>query len=216
MEENQKILVGIIGGGKGGQALLESLLKSGYIDIQFVVDKDPNACAFALAKEHRIPTLVDIDAALKNDRVKYIFEATGVEKVLEILKAKCSAQTEIIDHRVSLFFFDLMEKTRKNINYEIINELGEVKKTLTDNSRIIQDSLKEVERVATNISLLSINASIEAAHAGEAGKGFAVVAQAVKNTAESARDLSSRIEGVNKESVEVTTKIDSSLKKLTS
>jgi methyl-accepting chemotaxis protein len=116
---------------------------------------------------------------------------------------------------VSLFFFDLLNGMRENMNREIVTELVGIKSTLIENSRIIQESSKEVDRVAVNITLLSINASIEASRAGDVGKGFAVVAQAVKETADNARLLSKRIDDVNRESVEAVQKIDTTLNKLT-
>jgi methyl-accepting chemotaxis protein len=132
-----------------------------------------------------------------------------------MLQDKSSHGTQVINHKVSLFFFDLLDKMRKNLNSEIVNELIDIRKTLTDNSKIIQESSKEVDKVALNITLLSINASIEASRAGDVGKGFAVVAQAVKETAGNARMLFQRIEEVNKDSVNAALKIDSSLSKLT-
>jgi methyl-accepting chemotaxis protein len=215
MEKTNKITAGIIGAGKRGRAFLESLLKSGSVDIKYIVDKDSRALAFGFAKSNHIPALLDIDEALKKYPAQYIFDATGDEKVLQLLHQKCPTDAHIINYQVSLFFFDLLDGMRENLNREIVSELNTIKRTLTDNSRIIQESSKEVDKVAVNITLLSINASIEASRAGDVGKGFAVVAQAVKETADSARMLSKRIEDVNKDSVEAVQKIDTALAKLT-
>jgi hypothetical protein len=215
MNETMRITAGIIGAGKRGRAFLESLLKSGSVDIQYVVDKDAQAIAFELAKKNQIAALPDIDQAIKKYPVQYVFEATGDESVLQLLHRECPAGTHIINYQVSLFFFDLLDGMRENLNREIVDELIGIKSTLTDNSKIIRESSKEVDKVALNITLLSINASIEASRAGDVGKGFAVVAQAVKETADNARTLSKRIEDVNKDSVEAVQKIDNTLKKLT-
>jgi methyl-accepting chemotaxis protein len=215
MDKAQGITAGIIGAGKRGCAFLESLLNSGSVDVQYVVDKDSRALAFSLAKKHGIATLLDIDDALRRYPVQNIFEATGDETVLKRLHEKCPPGTHIINYQVSLFFFDLLNGMRENMNREIVTELVGIKSTLIENSRIIQESSKEVDRVAVNITLLSINASIEASRAGDVGKGFAVVAQAVKETADNARLLSKRIDDVNRESVEAVQKIDTTLNKLT-
>lgn len=48
---------------------------------------------------------------------------------------------------------------------------------------LVQDTIKATERlseIAANTELISINATIEAAHAGDAGRGFSVVANEIK------------------------------------
>lgn len=59
-----------------------------------------------------------------------------------------------------------------------------------------------IGEIATTTKMLSLNASIEAAHAGDIGQGFAVVANEVKTlasqTAAAARDISTRIEAIKR------------------
>ncbi|MBF0451787.1 MAG: hypothetical protein HQK75_13875 [Candidatus Magnetomorum sp.] len=74
-----------------------------------------------------------------------------------------------------------------------INSLGEAAKEIGKVTGVIK-------RIAVQTNLLALNASIEASTAGEAGKGFAVVANKIKQfasqSAKSAEDIASRIEGV--------------------
>jgi methyl-accepting chemotaxis protein len=67
-----------------------------------------------------------------------------------------------------------------------INKISQSTETMIDLIKIIND-------IAEQTNILSINASIEAAHAGEAGSGFAVVANEVKKLAENTANNSKGI-----------------------
>ena len=73
---------------------------------------------------------------------------------------------------------------------------------LSDQTKSINQITRFITDVSTQINLLALNASIEAARAGAAGNGFAVVASEVKNlanqTAKAAEDIVHQVLGIQK------------------
>jgi methyl-accepting chemotaxis protein len=84
-----------------------------------------------------------------------------------------------------------------NTNADSINE---VITQLNSKADDIANAVVNIDQIAFQTNILSLNAAVEAATAGEAGKGFAVVAQEVRNlasrSAESAKEITDVVKSI--------------------
>lgn len=136
----------------------------------------------------------NLSASLKQEQV--LSEAGGaVESMLTGVR-EVSAAASGIRKRTDEFSATMrtLSSTIKEL-YSFMNEFSDRAKAMKEGAGGISD-------VAERINLLSLNASIEAAHAGDRGKGFAVVAGEVRSlaarTAEGANGIFDRIEDVER------------------
>jgi PAS domain S-box-containing protein len=101
----------IIGGGKGCVAILDlaagAFLRELTLDVECVVDIDPEAPGIQRAGELGIPTSDDIIQAMWTRGLEVVIELTGSDDVLEEIYRLLPHGVRLIDHTIAHIFWDL-------------------------------------------------------------------------------------------------------------
>lgn len=207
--------VAIVGGGKVGLQLLKQFCESSLTRVAYVVVKDPKAPAVVAAQEAQIDVYSDFGLAISEKKSDFIFEVTGSAKVAQLLSEALKEQTtQLVTHDMAFILLKVMQESRDKTTTLVRTDITGIEKGITSSLENMTSTIMDIKRTMAELSLLSINARIEAAHAGEQGKGFDIVAQHVETSAGSVRDMIGRIGDVNSEILAISEQIEESLRKL--
>ncbi len=237
------MLVGIVGGGKGGAAILKTLDKMPEITIAGIVDINDHAPGMQLAKSLGVYHTNKISELL-DKKMDIVIEATGIKQVQAEIDIHNKNQITVMCSKAANMMMLLVENEEKLVE-KIEAQIKEVEKISEVTSSTIEkmrDSIdntaalsvtlnsfasntmtlvretdkiiKIMGQITQQTNILGLNASIEAARAGEQGRGFAIVAKEVQKLANNSENFTKQIGSILKSITEEVVSVSTEIGKL--
>jgi methyl-accepting chemotaxis protein len=141
------IKVGIIGGGKGGTAILNEIKDLEDVFIMGIADVDEKASGIILAKSLGIKTFKNCVDLLNIPEVELIVEVTGNPKVLELIHANKKEGVSLIDANSAKLMMAII-KAKEETDEKLYIQAQNLAKTAENPTNTIKEIRNEIKEVA--------------------------------------------------------------------
>lgn len=136
----RKIKVGIIGAGKGGSALLETLLQMDNIEIEGIADIDSSAVGLHMAKDAGIKCFTKAQELLKKCTLDVVFEVTGNKKLVKDLRRNLPDNTTLVEAPAVNIMLSIIRDRKELL------EIKEIKEQLSIILNTAQEGIQMVDK----------------------------------------------------------------------
>jgi len=154
-------VIAIIGAGKGGTAILETLLKMPRVITKHVCDVNPSAPGITLAHRHGIQCHAQMTAICQDKEIDLIFEVTGRKEIFAQVLAQKQENTRVIcseDARIIFHLLDLQQEVSDRLeDNNLILEHRVLERTAEQEKANAELERKIVEYEKLNEKLQQIN-----------------------------------------------------------
>lgn len=180
--------IGIIGGGRGGRALVDLFNEMEGVEIAWLCDIDEDAEGVKRAKEHNIKTHTDFTQVI-SENLDLVIEVTGVDKVKETLNEHCPENVAVMEATGARLLVQVVEEREEMIKKlnEQANTLAENAETLSSTIQQINSTMQEVSSGAENLANLGQNLAETAQNAQDAASKSNEILELIQKIANQTR-----------------------------
>lgn len=135
----------------------------------------------------------DMSSVSQNLAIASTQQSASVQQILSIIEDLNDRVRRVADSAKTMSDASIRDNHDVLLGNEKMNELLNAMKQIETTSNKIYGIVDMIEEISRKTSMLSLNASIEAARAGDQGKGFAVVAEEIRSLADATADAVHKI-----------------------
>ena len=189
----------IVGGGRAAVTLLEHFSTMEDTRIVGVCDPNPNAPGCLKATEMGIKTFRDFSTVVGHAKVDVIVELTGVPKVRQLVIKHMRVEQELMSSGCARILCEMIG-SRADAADHISNEFRDMGEQLERLMGNVENAQHNIEQLLRELTMVSLNASLEAARAGIHGAAFATVVERIREMVDKAHGSTDQISSAAKAS----------------